>query len=185
MPFLGLATTGDLKKVKSEGTKALHEYQNAYYDNMVNYNNKIEYIAKDLKDLNSKLLGHIEKSKSESCTMLVNGVYICDHAKYDETNTKDPEDLTMNDLLFKDTDFCVKFDHLPDITGMPLNEYMGHGDIPDNYICFEKGKIDQYVQSIMPAQRYNMMTQNESMMNQKLRDRFFGLMNRGPVTVLE
>ena len=110
-------------------------------------------------------------SNEDHCTMLVNGVHICDHAKY-KTNTKDPEDLTMNDILFQNTDFCVKFNHLPDITGMPLNEMMGHGDIPDHYICFEKGKVDQYVQSLMPAQQYNMMTQNETMMNTKLRDSF-------------
>ena len=126
MPFLGLATSGDLEKLKNEISE-------------------------------------------NTCTMLVNGVHICDHAKY-QTNMKDPEDLTMNDILFQDTDFCVKFDHLPDITGMPLNNMVGHGDIPDHYICFEKGKVDQYVQSLMPAQQYNMMTQNETIMNTKLRD---------------
>ena len=126
MPFLGLATSGDLRELKNEMSE-------------------------------------------NNCTMLVNGVHICDHAKY-QTNMKNPEDLTMNDILFQETDFCIKFDHLPDITGQPLSKDMGHGDIPDNYICFEKGKVDQYVQSIMRAEDYNMMTQNNQMMNMKLNE---------------
>lgn len=98
--------------------------------------------------------------------MIVNGIHVCDHAKF-PSNTKDPEDLTLNDILSRNKDFCVKFDHLPDIMGAPLNEEMGHGDIPDNYLCFEKGKIDQ---SMIPASIYDFVAARPKIMETKARD---------------
>ena len=120
--------------------------------------------SSELQQLKDELLD----DKDKHCTMFANGMYLCDHAKYEE-NTKDPEEMTMNDILSKTTDFCIRFDHLPDITGLPLSNMVGHGDIPDNYICVEKGKMDQYVQSIVPKQQYDRLINSPALMDLKLK----------------
>lgn len=104
MPFLGLATSGDLQHLRS--------------------------------DLEEK-----------SCTTLINGIYLCETPKY--TDVKDPENLVVNDIVSPTNDFCVRFDHIPDL-GIRLGPNTGHGDIPDNYVCVDSDKLKQYVDAFMP-----------------------------------
>tara|TARA_Y100000748_G_C15373550_1_gene440795 strand:- start:50 stop:769 length:720 start_codon:yes stop_codon:yes gene_type:complete len=131
--FLGIATTKEIEKVKTEMREDIKGIKTE--------------MREDIKGITTEM-------REDVCTMIVNGIHICDHERYPNT-IHDPESITPSQILSVQENFCIKFDHLPDITGAPLNDQVGHGDIPNNYICFEKGKLDQYVQATVPAQTYN------------------------------
>lgn len=86
-----------------------------------------------------------ERAKRESkCTQLVNGVHLCSEPKYG--TVKDPKDARLDEVL-RGEEMCVRFDHLPDGIGS-----MGHGDIPDNFLCFQRGKAKQYFEALVPKE---------------------------------
>ena len=48
---------------------------------------------------------------------------------------------------------CVHFDHLPDMVGtstaQEISENIGHGDIPDHYLCIDGQKTTQLFNAIL------------------------------------
>lgn len=119
MPFFGLATEGDLKRASEEAQTMMGES-----------------LAKSIADINGRL------NKAEECTQIINGVHLCSVPKYDKV--VEPKDFKFGDFLHEKEKVCLHFDHIPDIIGTAAFERMsstyGHGDIPDNYICYDGAK---------------------------------------------
>ena len=131
MPFFGLATEGDLKRASEEAQTMMGG----------------ESLAKSIADINGRL------NKAEECTQIINGVHLCSVPKYDKV--VEPKDFKFGDFLHEKEKVCLHFDHIPDIIGTAAFERMsstyGHGDIPDNYICYDGAKTSAYVDAIVPA----------------------------------
>lgn len=49
---------------------------------------------------------------------------------------------------------CLHLDHIPDVVGTAtataISNIIGHGDIPDNYVCIVAAKTTQYFEAIVP-----------------------------------
>ena len=108
MPFLGLATTGDLKKATE---------------------------------------------KASECSMVLNGIHVCSSLK-DGYESVEPKDFRFSDLVESETKKCLHFADIPDVVGTAtankISGMIGHGDIPDNYLCFDPMKTKQYFDAIVP-----------------------------------
>ena len=116
MPFLGLATTGDLEK-KTSGLATT---------------------------------GDLEKKTS--CTQIINGVHICSIPKYDKIVK--PNDFKFGSVIDSSEKVCLHFDHIDDVVGTArataMSNMIGHGDIPDNYVCVDAAATTQYFKAIVP-----------------------------------
>ena len=92
-------------------------------------------------------------NKATSCTQLINRVHVCSVPKYDKI--VEPKDFTLGMLTSSKEKMCLHFDHLPDVVGTERAEAMsgrvGHGDFPDNYVCFDGKLTAQYVEAMVPA----------------------------------
>jgi len=125
MPFLGLATTSDVEKAVDEAATSLRADMKKAID------------------------------KASQCTQLVSGVHLCSHPKH--AKVYDPQDFKLSQLVIPDTGkACVRFDHIPDLVGpsptaQAVNGMVGHGDIPDNYLCFDAKMTTQYFDAVIPA----------------------------------
>ena len=87
--------------------------------------------------------------------MLMNGLHVCSIPKYGKKNVVEPKDFQPLSLLDPKQKKCLHFD-IPDLMGLDAFEKaeqegkIGHGDIPDNYLCFDGKKTSQYFDAIVP-----------------------------------
>tara|TARA_B110001450_G_scaffold236951_2_gene242820 strand:- start:5725 stop:5940 length:216 start_codon:yes stop_codon:yes gene_type:complete len=48
----------------------------------------------------------------------------------------------------------LHFDHIPDVVGTAkaktMSKMIGHGDIPDNYVCVDAAMTTQYFKAMIP-----------------------------------
>jgi hypothetical protein len=90
--------------------------------------------------------------KKTSCTQIINGVHICSIPKYD--NIVEPNDFKFGSVIDSSEKVCLHFDHIPDVIGTAnataMSNMIGHGDIPDNYLCVDAAKTTQYFKAIVP-----------------------------------
>lgn len=92
--------------------------------------------------------------KTASCTQIINGVHICSIPKYD--NIVEPNDFKFGSVIDSSEKVCLHFDHIPDVVGTStataMSAMIGHGDIPDNYLCIDAAKTTQYFKAIVPEE---------------------------------
>ena len=90
--------------------------------------------------------------KKTSCTQIINGVHICSIPKYDKI--VEPNDFRIGSVIDSSEKVCLHFDHIPDVVGTAtaaaMSKNIGHGDIPDNYVCIDAAKTTQYFKAIVP-----------------------------------
>ena len=90
--------------------------------------------------------------KATSCTQIINGVHMCSIPKYD--TIVEPNDFKFGDVIDSSKKVCLHFDHIPDVVGTAraaaVSNEIGHGDIPDNYLCVDAAKTTQYFKALVP-----------------------------------
>jgi len=90
--------------------------------------------------------------KKTSCTQIINGIHICSIPKYD--TIVEPNDFKFGSVIDSSENVCLHFDHVPDVVGVAtakrISNMIGHGDIPDNYVCFDAAKTTQYFKALVP-----------------------------------
>jgi hypothetical protein len=110
-----------------------------------------EDLNKLRSDLDVSITEDLNKLRSDldDCTQIINGVHICSVPKYN--NVIDPKQTMLSTLFDSDAKGCIRFEQLVDVIGPGWNSNMfGHGNIPDNYICFDGGKTTQYFEAWFP-----------------------------------
>ena len=90
--------------------------------------------------------------KESACTQLINGVSVCSEPKYPVIH--DPGTIKLADIVLSKENGCIRFDHVPDMVGQVTYDRFranfGHGDIPDNYVCYDGAKVNQYATAMLP-----------------------------------
>ena len=104
----------------------------------------------DLEKIGLATTGDLEKRTS--CTQIINGVHICSIPKYD--TIVEPNDFKFGSVIDSSEKVCLHFDHIPDVVGTAqaaaMSHMIGHGDIPDNYLCVDAAKTTQYFKALVP-----------------------------------
>jgi hypothetical protein len=98
---------------------------------------------------------------SHNCTMILNGVHVCDTlpADYEKVALRD---VNFSHLLEKKKR-CVLIDHIPSAKGGSISEWakfsqkIGHGTIPENYVCFDGSKTSQYLKAYAPSGKFDLL----------------------------
>ena len=133
MPFLGIATSGDLDAVRTD-------------------------LAAAQKEL----------AVTSQCTQVLNGVHVCSIAKYDEV--VEPQDFQISQLIESDAQkVCLHFGHIPDVYGTEkaeaISQSIGHGDIPDHYLCVDTSMTKQYFEAMVPPMTQGFLKDNIKSLN--------------------
>jgi hypothetical protein len=106
----------------------------------------------DLENLAT--IGDIEKKTS--CTQIINGIHTCSIPKYDKI--VEPRDFNIGSVINSSEKVCLHFDHFPDVVGTAtaaaISNEIGHGDIPDNYVCIDAAKTTQYFKALLPERHH-------------------------------
>ena len=73
-----------------------------------------------------------ETSRKQTCTMLLNGMHLCNYATFSDVISGDSQ-TSISGVLARKTDVCVKY---------------GQEGVPPNYVCLEHDKLNRYISGL-------------------------------------
>ena len=166
MPFLGFATSTDIKVTKASFSESQKNIENKLLgfstkddtkvleDKLQSINTKLDTFQGELDTFDDRMDELDERvdtfdkklDDTQTCTYLTHGITWCKNSIH---KTVVPlEDISPYSLINKNKEenICVKISKVPQFVS---DDNWGTGDIPDNHVCFEKGTVQKYLNTFM------------------------------------
>lgn len=150
---------------KDEEQLTMEDVTQAQLSMLSNYAKKSDLPSLSDYAKKSDLTDYVSKSDPK-CSVLVNGIHWCDGALHSEL---DVHPMTFTEV-FKANEaegFCVGVKNV-DMSGFLPPSIRGDGDIPDNFLCFEKNVLNEYSDAFVDKRFRDI--QLDAMGNPKIKD---------------